>query len=92
MKGDGVALGRVEQAVGKVALGIDVYLILAVSGLAEVACVVCTESFVPTWTYRGGGAEMLGRGSASMLQETRCFNGARLRFTCIAYRVLIFCP
>lgn len=28
--GDSVALGKVEQAVGKVAQGIDVYLILAV--------------------------------------------------------------
>lgn len=33
MNGDGVALDKVEQAVGKVARGIDVYLILAVSCL-----------------------------------------------------------
>lgn len=40
--GDGVALGRVEQAVGKVAQGIDIYLILAVSAPAEflVVCVM----------------------------------------------------
>lgn len=30
VKGDSVALGKVEQAVDKVAQGIDVYLILAV--------------------------------------------------------------
>lgn len=32
MNGDGVALDKVEEAVGRVAGGIDVYLILAVRG------------------------------------------------------------
>lgn len=44
--GDGVALGRVEQAVGKVAQGIDVYLILAVSALDDISCFVCDERLV----------------------------------------------
>lgn len=45
MNGDGVALNKVEQAVGKVAGGIDVYLILAVSA-DDVACFIGAETFV----------------------------------------------
>lgn len=33
MNGDEVVIGKVEKAVGKVAMGIDIYLILAVSRL-----------------------------------------------------------
>ncbi|MEP2765306.1 MAG: hypothetical protein ABJP39_14360, partial [Marinobacter alexandrii] len=43
MNGDGVALDKVEQAVGKVARGIDVYLILAV-GAAARSMILCIAS------------------------------------------------